>query len=139
MIDLRKSQLCMRKGCGGVGLIWKKEINATPIPLISSDRICGICIKSPSSGTDDITIITVYLPCSDMGMECYSEHLIELERVVLSASTIALQICRTQSRSVGPPYFRCSAFIPSCPAALPSFSFFKTLSTSSATNGTSNR
>ena len=31
---------------------------------------------------DDITIIAMYLPCSDMGMECYSEHLIELEWVV---------------------------------------------------------
>ena len=27
-------------------------------------------------------IIAVYLPGSDMGMECYSEHVIELERVV---------------------------------------------------------
>ena len=72
----------LRKGCGGVGLIWKKEIDATPISLISSDRICGIRIKSPCPSADDITIIAVYLPCSDMGMECYSEHLIELERVV---------------------------------------------------------
>ena len=75
-------QSTLRKGCGGVGLIWKKEINATPIPSISSDRICGIRIKSSSSSTDDITIIAVYLPCSDVGMECYSEHLIELEQVV---------------------------------------------------------
>ena len=72
----------LRKGCGGVGLIWKKEIDATPISSISSDRICGIRIKSSCPSVDDITIIAVYLPCSDMGMECYSEHLIELERVV---------------------------------------------------------
>ena len=71
-----------RKGCGGVGLIWKKEIDATPISSISSDRICGIRIKSSCPSVDDITIIVVYLPCSDMGMECYKEHLIELELVV---------------------------------------------------------
>ena len=72
----------LRKGCWGVGLIWKKEIDVTPISSISSDRICGIRIKSSCPNVDDITIIAVYLPCSDMGMECYSVHLIELERVV---------------------------------------------------------
>ena len=60
-------------------MIWKKEIDATPISSISSDRICGIRIKSSCPNVDDITVIAVYLPCSDMGMECYSEHLIELE------------------------------------------------------------
>ena len=72
----------LKKGCGGVGLIWRKKINSTPIPSISSDRICGIRIKSPRSGADYITVIAVYLPCSDTGREGYSEYLVELEQVV---------------------------------------------------------
>ena len=39
-------------------------------------------MKSPQSGESDLTVIGVYLPYSDSGMECYSEHLIELERVI---------------------------------------------------------
>jgi len=30
------------RGCGGIGLLWHKSIEATPISGISSDRICGI-------------------------------------------------------------------------------------------------
>jgi hypothetical protein len=67
----------LRRGCGGVGLMWRKEINATPISSISSDRICGLRVKSPHPGAADITIIGVYLPCSDTGVECYTEHLRE--------------------------------------------------------------
>ena len=72
----------LKNDCGGVGLMWRKDMNVTPISLISSDRICGLCVKSPQPGAVDITIIGVYLPCSDMGMECYSEYLIELERII---------------------------------------------------------
>ena len=36
----------LRRGCGGVGLLWKKTLDATPIPSIASDRICGLFIKS---------------------------------------------------------------------------------------------
>ena len=39
-------------------------------------------MRSPQSGESDFTVIGVYLPCSDTGMECYSEHLIELESVI---------------------------------------------------------
>ena len=72
----------LKRGCGGVGIVWKKNINATPIPSIISDRICGIHVKSPTSDTVDITVIAVYLPCANLGMEIYGEHLIELECVI---------------------------------------------------------
>ena len=72
----------LRRGCGGVGIMWKKTIDATPITSINSDRICGIHVKLPQSGGTNLSVISVYLPCSDTGMEHYSEHLIELERVI---------------------------------------------------------
>ena len=71
-----------RNAATRMGLIWRKDMNVTPFSSISSDRICGLCVKSPQPGAVDITIIGVYVPCSDMGMECYSEHHIELERFI---------------------------------------------------------
>ena len=67
---------------GGVGIIWRKTIHATPITSITSDRICGIHLKLPQSGGINLTVFGVYLPCSDTGMEHYSEYLIELEQVI---------------------------------------------------------
>ena len=72
----------LRRGCGGVGIMWIKTIHATPITSITSDRICGIHLKLPQSGGINLTIFGVYLPCSETGMEHYSEYLIELERVI---------------------------------------------------------
>ena len=72
----------LSRGCGGVGLMWKKDLDAVPIPSISSDIICGLRIKLQRHATSEITVLGVYLPCSDMGMECYSEHLVELENLI---------------------------------------------------------
>ena len=72
----------LSRGCGGVGLMWKKDLDAVPISSISSDRICGLRIKLQRHATSEITVLGVYLPCSDMGMECYSEHLVELENLI---------------------------------------------------------
>ena len=71
----------LSRGCRGVGLIWKKDLDAVPISSISSDRICVLRIKLHHT-TSEITVLGVYLPCSDMGMECYSEHLVELENLI---------------------------------------------------------
>ena len=62
--------------------MWKKDLDAVPISSISSDRICGLRIKLQRHATSEITVLGVYLPCSDMGMECYSEHLVELENLI---------------------------------------------------------
>ena len=61
--------------------MWKKTLDATPIPSIASDRICGLCIKSPDNEFIT-TVIGVYLPCADLGTETYCEYLIELERII---------------------------------------------------------
>ena len=60
----------------------REKIDVTPISSIASDRICGIRVKLPQVGASNITVIDVYLPCSDSGIEYYSDHLIELERVI---------------------------------------------------------
>ena len=39
------SLTCCPRGCGGVGMLWKKSFDVTPISDIQSDRICGIRIK----------------------------------------------------------------------------------------------
>ena len=38
------SESNLTKGCGGVGLIWKKSIAAVPLS-IDSDRICGVQLE----------------------------------------------------------------------------------------------
>ena len=57
------------RACGGVGFQF--------------DRICGIRIKR-SNGEDQswLSILGVYLPCLDLGIELYRESLVELEKVV---------------------------------------------------------
>lgn len=70
------------RGCGGVGILWRKTLDATPISCISSDRISGIRLKLTSPEPAELTILGVYLPCAGQGLETYCEHLIELERLV---------------------------------------------------------
>ena len=71
----------LRRGCGGIGIMWRKTLDATPIPSISSDRICGLSIRSSDQETV-FSVIGVYLPCADLGIEYYCEHLMELERLI---------------------------------------------------------
>ena len=61
----------LQRGCGGVGLMWKKSLDATPISSISRDRICVLRLKMPPPETTEVTILGVYLPCADMGIDCY--------------------------------------------------------------------
>ena len=35
-----------------------------------------------------VSVIGVYMPCSDQGLECYRDHLIELERVISESSLL---------------------------------------------------
>ena len=58
------------------------SLNATPISSISSDRICGLHIKLSQSEVTGLNVFGVYLPCADMGIECYCEHLVELESLI---------------------------------------------------------
>ena len=71
------------RACGGVGILWRKSLGVTPITDIQSDRICGVRIKR-SNGEDQswLSILGVYLPRLDLGIELYHESLVELEKVV---------------------------------------------------------
>ena len=56
------------RSCGGVGLLWHKSIEATPVHGISSDCICAIRFKADDEDGSLVSIISVYLPCLDQGM-----------------------------------------------------------------------
>ena len=70
------------RGIGGIGILWHSSVGATPIGGISSDRICGIRFSVDDGVRSVMSVIGVYLPCLDQGVDCYREHLIELEMVV---------------------------------------------------------
>ena len=80
--DVRLSESAQgSRGFGGICMLWHK---ATPISGINSDCICGI---SFSQGSSDhvMSVIGVYL---DLGIHCYKEHLVELERVLSESETL---------------------------------------------------
>ena len=59
----------------------KKSLGASEISNINSDWICGICVKKSADKTW-ITIVGVYLPCLDLGIDLYRDCLSELEKVI---------------------------------------------------------
>ena len=68
------------RGCGGVGVIWRRSLCCTTISSSVSDRVCGIRIKRKNS-QQFLSVIAVYLPCADLGADYYRECLVELERI----------------------------------------------------------
>ena len=50
-------------GCGGVGVIWKKSLQVSPITNVQSDRLCAIRISLSESLC--VNVICAYLPSSD--------------------------------------------------------------------------
>ena len=73
--------------CDGIGLLWHESIEATPVSGISPSRICAVRF-SMDGDSSLVTVIGVYMPCSDQGLECYRDHLIELERVISESSLL---------------------------------------------------
>ena len=75
-----------RRGCGGVGILWRKSLDAFPISEIDSKRVCGIRIKKE----DDtwMSIIGAYLPCADLGMDYFRDTLAELEKVISDSTNL---------------------------------------------------
>ena len=78
LIDVVEGGMCY----GGIALLWHKNIIATPISGIISDRICGIKFTVDDRHRSMLSVIGVYLPCLDQGVDCYREHLLELEQIV---------------------------------------------------------
>ena len=80
------------RGVGGIAILWHKTIGAIPVSDITSDRICVIRFCDPNDNRSTVSVIGVYLPCSDQGMDCYRDHLQELERIVSNSVLLGLVI-----------------------------------------------
>ena len=68
----------LSRGCGGVGLIWRKSIAASCIP-IDSDRFCGIQLEMEECL---LSILCVYLPSSDYTFDEFSDYTNDLECLI---------------------------------------------------------
>ena len=77
----------LARGCGGVGVMFRKSLNVSPISNVSSDRICGIRVHLTSPELSCITVLGVYLPCADQGMDAYCSALLELEHLISTSSS----------------------------------------------------
>ena len=89
----------LQRGCGGVGLIWRKSLPSTPISFVS-DRICGIQLDL---NTHVLSILCVYLPSTDHDIDEYKTYLNELE----------CAICALQSEGSVIVAGDCNAHLPS--------------------------
>ena len=58
----------LSKGCGGIGVLWRKQLKATPVSEVDSNRVCAISIKSTYT---PIIIIGVYLPTTNSPLKEY--------------------------------------------------------------------
>ena len=67
------------RGCGGIGILWNKHLDATPVSGIESDRICALNIKSTTCST---LIIGVYLPTTDAPIDDFHLCLHTLESLI---------------------------------------------------------
>ena len=65
------SDVLLSKGCGGVGILWKKSFDVTPIGEIDSDRICGVRLRLTHPEMKEVTILGVYASCADAGIDMY--------------------------------------------------------------------
>ena len=54
------------RGCGGIGMLWRKDIGATAISGISPDHICGIRFTVDNTDGSVVSVIGVYLPCGHL-------------------------------------------------------------------------
>ena len=66
----------------GGGNTLEKSLNVTKIYIIQSNRICGIRVRKSSDDDTWISILGVYLPCLDLGIDLFPDCLVELERVI---------------------------------------------------------
>ena len=70
-------------GGGGVGLMWRKSLHATPLTNLGSDRICAIQLSLTSSlQRTSMHIICAYLPSSDHTFEEYRKYVGDLVSII---------------------------------------------------------
>ena len=59
----------LSNGCGGVSILWKKSFDVTLIFEINSDGICGIRLRLTYPEMKELTLLRVYSPCVDAGID----------------------------------------------------------------------
>ena len=59
--------------------LWHKSIGAAPVSDISSDRTCAIRFSVNEGDRSVVSVIGVYMPCLDQGIDCFGQHMAELE------------------------------------------------------------
>ena len=74
------SESTLQHGCGGVCILWRKSLKASPIPNLSLDRICGIQLSL--SNNLALQIISIYIPSSDQSREAYVDCLNEVDSLL---------------------------------------------------------
>jgi exonuclease III len=79
--DDRLTESCtLTRGCGGVGLLWRKSLEITPLVNVISDRFCALQLQT-SSGVR-ITVFAVYLPTSSYSDDEFLSYLAGLQAQV---------------------------------------------------------
>ena len=68
------------RGCGGVVILWKKNLNASPLQF-SSDRMCGLSIdlNSTSATPRFLSILGIYMPCFEQCQDVYRNYFKSVE------------------------------------------------------------
>ena len=67
---------------GGGNTLGGKSLDVTQIYDIQSNRICGIRVRKALDDDTWISILGVYFPCLDLGIDLFHDCLVELERVI---------------------------------------------------------
>ena len=75
--DKRLTPECtLTRGCGGVGIAWKKHLAVTLFEKVKSDRICAITVETTLAPT---LIIGIYLPTTNTPTDIYQDCLSDME------------------------------------------------------------
>ena len=87
------NKLLRREGLGGVGIIWHCDLDVSVIQAMTTGHICSIRLTHPNSRST-LTVIGVYLPCQDLGIDLYRICVTELEQLVYWDQAIGHYGCR---------------------------------------------
>lgn len=76
----------LSRGCGGVAILWKKRLRASPLKLPESDRLCGLEIHL-EDGDRALYILGTYMPSADQPQDVYRLYLDSTEHTISQLSS----------------------------------------------------
>lgn len=83
--DARSETSTLKRGLGGVGIIWKKSItHLVQVLPVTDGRMCGIRIKTGPSNF--LVVISVYLPSAESHSQDFTTCLQSLEELYIEHS-----------------------------------------------------